>query len=396
MKNISILKNKIQEYDWGSYTAISELLGESSPSDTPQAELWMGAHPKAASAVEENGKCLPLNELIREYPEDILGKSTAKKFDNRLPYLFKVLAAAKPLSIQAHPNRLQAEEGFEKESKRGISLNAPDRSYKDKNHKPECICAITPFLALNGFRKIPDILLLSEKISITGLEKELRELRNNPNSQGLRIFFNSVMTLDTERKKAVISHAIKNAEKFSDDPVFQWIIRLYHEYPSDIGVLSPLWLNLICLKLGEAMFLPAGSLHAYLDGVGIELMANSDNVLRGGLTPKHVDVSELLQILNFEAKDVNILLPEKISDYESVYKTPAEEFLLSVVSIKDKAEFFNKSVEILLCTEGKGIIHNIEKNHKVDISKGTSVIIPAAAHNYLIQGNLTLYKASVP
>jgi len=212
------------------------------------------------------------------------------------------------------------------------------------------------------------------------------------------------MTLIPEKKKEIISYAAEQAEKFSDDPVFEWIIRLYHEYPSDIGVLSPLWLNLICLKPGEAMFLPPGSLHAYLDGVGIELMANSDNVLRGGLTPKHVDVSELLRVLNFESGDINILLPEKISGYERVYKTPAEEFVLSVININDKAEFFNKSAEILLCTEGKGIIQSCSHasrgnrgNHSVDISKGSSVIIPAAASGYLIHGNnLTLYKASVP
>ncbi len=284
MKTISILKNKIQEYDWGSYTAISELLGKLSHSDTPQAELWMGAHPKASSMVEENGEWFPLNELIGKYPEYILGKTAAKKFDNRLPYLFKVLAAVKPLSIQTHPNRLQAKEGSEKENKLGIPLNAPDRNYKDNNHKPECICAVTHFWGLNGFRKIPDILLLSEKISLKGLEKELHKIENNPNPQGLRIFFKSVMTLPSEKKKEIISYAAEQAEKFSDNPVFEWIIRLYHEYPSDIGVLSPLWLNLICLKPGEAMFLPPGSLHSYLDGVGIELMANSDNVLRGGLT----------------------------------------------------------------------------------------------------------------
>ena len=400
MQKIGILKNTVQDYAWGSFTAISELLGKQSPSEEPQAELWMGAHPKAPSIVIYNGEQIPLPELIEKNPEDILGIGVANRFNNRLPYLFKVLAAAKPLSIQAHPDLKQAMEGFERENNLGLPLNAYNRNYKDYNHKPECICALTTFWALNGFRNISDILSRMEKICRQGLKEELDDLRERSNSQGLKSFFNALTTMDYKRQKQVVGDAIIEAQKLSEeDPVFKWMINLYHEYPSDIGVLFPILLNLICLEPGQAMFLPAGELHSYLDGVGIELMANSDNVLRGGLTPKHVDVPELMQVLNFKEKEIDILLPVKINDCESVYQCRTEEFVLSVLSVKEGFGYNSptkRSVEILLCTDGKGAITGPGEDDKLFIAKGMSVIIPAAVEKYKIEGDAILYKAAVP
>jgi len=301
MTGICLLENTIQEYAWGSYTAIPELLGNDSPANTPQAELWMGAHPKAPSRVKCNGKWISLLELIDSNSQDILGKKVAQRFKNRLPYLFKVLAAAKPLSIQAHPSIDQACRGFDRENRLGIPLDAPNRNYKDDNHKPECICALTSFWALNGFRKASDMISLMGKICPSGLKKDFDMFRQQPNSRGLKKFFKAMMIMDQTPQHQVISDVVKNADRLKDkNAAYQWIIDLHEEYPSDIGILSPIILNLICLEPGQAMFLPSGTLHAYLDGVGIELMANSDNVLRGGLTPKHVDVKELLNVLNFE------------------------------------------------------------------------------------------------
>jgi mannose-6-phosphate isomerase len=341
-----------------------------------------------------------LPELIEKNPEDILGKRVAEKFKSKLPYLFKVLAAAKPLSIQAHPSLAQAKEGFEKENELGIPLNAFSRNYKDDNHKPECICALTPLWALNGFRKISNILSLMDKVCPDSLRNELNDLRKHSNSQGLKFFFNAVMTMDVKRKKQVTGNAIANAQKIlEDDPVFQWIINLHEEYPGDVGVLSPILLNLIRLEPGQAMFLPAGELHAYLGGVGIELMANSDNVLRGGLTPKHVDVPELLRVLNFKEREVKILLPEKRSETESVYSSQAEEFALSVIFTKESkihTSPMNRSIEILLCTDGKATITDTGKNDKLAIAKGASIIISAAVEKYTIEGEATIYKAAVP
>lgn len=400
MKNIGILNNTVQEYAWGSYTAIPKLLGNDSPTNTPQAELWMGAHPKAPSKVKLNGEWMSLMKLIEKNPKDILGKVVAEKYNNRLPYLFKVLAAAKPLSIQAHPSQAQAKEGFIRENSLGITFDANNRNYKDDNHKPECICALTFFWALNGFRKISGILALLEKICPQGLKSDLNNLREEPNSLGLKKFFQAIMTMGRAQQNQIIADAIINAQKFTEeDQAYKWMIDLHNEYPADIGVFSPILLNLICLKPGQAMFLPAGELHAYLDGVGIELMANSDNVLRGGLTPKHVDVPELLNVLNFEERELDILSPIVSNECERIYSSRAEEFVLSVITLKRDLTCYsptNRSVEILLCTDGEAIITDLGNNDKLAFDRGKSIIIPSAVKKYCIEGNATLYKAAVP
>ena len=400
MTGICLLKNPIQEYAWGSYTAIPELLGSDSPAKTPQAELWMGAHPKAPSKVKCNGKWRSLLALIDENSKDILGEKVAPKFQNRLPYLFKVLAAAKPLSIQAHPSLEQAKKGFKRENKLSIPLDAPDRNYKDDNHKPECICALTFFWALNGFRKISAIVSLLERICPQGLKKEFDFLRQKPDSDGLKHFFQTVMTMDRKSQKQVVDDAVKNVEPVkSDNKAYQWMIDLNKEYPSDIGVLSPIILNLICLKPGQAMFLPAGTLHAYLDGVGIELMANSDNVLRGGLTPKHVDVQELLNILDFEEREINILDMKRINPCEYRYESHAEEFALSIIKVKTDMDYYSpdkRCVEILLCTDGDALVTDLAENKCVHVKKGMSILIPAVVKKYGIKGDAVFYKAAVP
>lgn len=400
MTGICLLKNSIQEYAWGSYTAIPELLGSDSPANTPQAELWMGAHPKAPSKVKCNGKWRSLLELIDKNSQDILGEKVAQKFKNRLPYLFKVLAAAKPLSIQAHPSLGQASEGFERENRLGIPLDAPDRNYKDDNHKPECICALTFFWALNGFRKIPDMISLLDKICPQGLKKEFDLFLQQPDSRGLKEFFKAMLTMDRTIQKQVINDAVKNAAQVKDkDKAYQWMIDLHEQYPADIGVFSPIILNLIRLEPGQAMFLPAGTLHAYLDGVGIELMANSDNVLRGGLTPKHVDVKELLNVLNFEEREINILNMERINPCEHRYESHAQEFYLSVIAVKTDTGYFSpdkRCVEILLCTDGNAVVTDLAGNNIVAISKGMSILIPAVVEKYSIKGNAVFYKAAVP
>jgi len=401
MKTISLLKNPIQKYKWGSLTAIPELIG-TQPSDTPCAELWMGAHPKASSRVFVEKEWILLYDLIKKNPEEILGKFIAEKFNNRFPYLFKVLAAASPLSIQAHPSKEQAAAGFKRENKLKIPFNAGNRNYKDANHKPECICAITPFWALNGFRPVSEILLLTEKINSSNLNLLLNILRDQPDNKGLKQFFYSLMTMDENQKKHMIEDIVQYAGSVSDSnpvfqDVFQWIIKLFQAYPFDIGVLFPFFLNLICLKPGQAMFLPAGELHSYLDGLGLELMANSDNVLRGGLTPKHIDISELLKTLNFTSRNIEILQPVPVSDYESVYSSAAQEFILSVISVNQNMKnviLINSGVQILFCISGK--VRVLEKNFSMDIQKGESVLVPANVKKYYIQGKGILYKASVP
>jgi len=400
MRKIGLLKNSIQEYAWGSRTAIPELLGQSVPADKPQAELWMGAHPKAPSQVLADGLWRSLPEVIQESPEETLGQKVAARFSNQLPFLFKVLAAAKPLSIQAHPNKEQAGQGFVRENELGIPLDAPHRNYRDDNHKPEIICALTPFWALNGFRKIEETLSLLEEARIPGLAEIVSFLRSHPNRAGLKKFFNHLMTTDSGKQRKIVEQAVNAAEKRThEEPVWTWMIKLNEEYPGDMGVLSPIFLNLFRLEPQQAMYLPAGELHGYLEGVGIELMANSDNVLRGGLTPKHIDVQELLAVLNFTDGDLNILSPENLTPGEAAYNTEAEEFVLSVLRIKKAAPFSSsrdRSVEMMMCTEGEVSVTDLRIGDISRLTRGISIIVPAAVEQYSIEGDGILYKAAVP
>jgi len=216
----------------------------------------------------------------------------------------------------------------------------------------------------------------------------------------LKRFFTDLMTMDSQRQKRVVDEAVQNAHQYSDeDFAFYWMTRLSNGYPTDIGILAPLLLNLIELEPGEALFLPAGELHAYLEGVGMEVMANSDNVLRGGLTPKHIDVPELLKVLNFKSRPVNILKAVKKNKNERVYTSEADEFVLSVVSPSVGSPYQSsesRSVEIMLCTEGTAYLKDKGTQEIINIKKGESAIIPAAVIGYSITGDALIYKAAVP
>ncbi len=399
MKTIGLLQNTVLHYAWGSPTSLPQLLGKENPSGRPWAELWMGAHPKAPSLVNCDGRWVSLKDLIEQHPQDMLGHRAAARFKNTLPYLLKVLAVAKPLSIQAHPSLEQAKAGFERENKQGIALNASQRNFKDENHKPECICAMSEFYALCGFRNITDIVAMMSASCPQGLADELKNLKKNSDSSGLKTFFIALMNMDSRRRKRVIDEALQNIDKFSDQRLKHWIKKLATEYPTDIGILSPIFLNLICLEPGQALFLPAGELHAYLEGLGIELMANSDNVLRGGLTVKHIDISQLVNVIQFRPRTVDILSAAATGGNEKIYYNPSEEFILSSICIAGQSCYESspsRSIEILLCTDGKASVKDYGAKHIFEIEKGDSVIVPAAVKHYTISGDAVVYKAAVP
>ena len=392
------LENVIQPYAWGSKTAIADLLGQPSPAEKPQAELWLGTHPKGPSIVLADDDRVPLQQLIDQQPVDILGHDIALRFDKALPYLFKVLAAARPLSIQAHPSKRQAVEGFARENYEGKALDAPDRNYRDDNHKPEIICALTPFWGLNGFRAAAVAADLMAPVCPQLLEDAFQDLKNRQ-GQGLRNFFEAMLTLSADKRRAAAREVLDKARPRVDtSPVYRWMVDLARAYPADMGVLSPALLNLICLEPGQAMYLPAGQLHAYLDGVGIELMANSDNVLRGGLTPKHVDVPELLNVVRFVETSVKILETGAVRPAEFGYDCPTEEFSLAVIRPTQGHPYVSpskRSVEMLLCTEGEGRFDG-GIGQTLSVKRGDSFLIPACLDPYSIRGNVTLYKAAVP
>jgi mannose-6-phosphate isomerase len=400
MNRICLMKNPVQEYAWGSKSAIQDLLRMPVPSETPMAEMWMGAHPKGTSEVLVDGQWKPLDGVIKASPESILGKSVATGFSNSLPFLFKFLAAEKPLSVQVHPNLERAREGFARENALGLPLDAPDRNYRDPNHKPELFVAVTNFECLIGFRRIEEILSLTERVAPSSLSDELGRLKKEPDATGLNRFYSALMSLDASRKKRVVGEAVDCAEELiAKDAAFRWMAELSCGYPEDMGVLSPVILNYVELKPGEAVYLKAGEPHAYLKGAGVEVMANSDNVLRGGLTPKHMDVPELLKIVHFKTGPVQRIQPEQGKTCERFYRTTAREFLLSVIQIKKDESFVSpsdRSIEILLCMEGEAEIKDEASEEVLTLAKGTSVCVPAAVSKYRIEGRAMLYKASVP
>jgi mannose-6-phosphate isomerase len=392
------LENAIQPYAWGSKTAIAELLGLPAPHDRPQAELWMGTHAKGPSMAVVDGERIPIQQLIEAQPAEILGPEVARRFGAELPYLFKVLAAAMPLSIQAHPDKAQAASGFARENHAGIPLNASDRNYRDENHKPEVICALTPFWALNGFRPARMAAELLAPVCPRPLENALVELRKG-HGTGIKTFFEAMMTLSAAKRPQAVGDILAQAERRMDrTPEYRWMVELARAYPTDMGVLSPALLNLIRLEPSQAMYLPAGQLHAYLDGVGIELMANSDNVLRGGLTAKHIDVGELLSVVRFAETVIDLIEATPAGPAETRYDCPADEFSLSVLRPEPSKRFRSaarRSIEILLCIAGNAVME-VDDREVMEVKQGDSVMVPAGLDPYTIQGQATLFKAAVP
>lgn len=353
------LENTVRPYAWGSTTAIPELLGEE-PTGEPRAELWMGAHPGAPSLVDRGAGAVPLSEVVAADPEGELGASSVAAYGPRLPFLLKLLAAASPLSLQVHPDNAQAERGFADEESRGVPLGSPERNYKDASHKPELLCALTPFEGLCGFRHPKEAAALFEGLGVNGLKPYADILRARPEDEALREVLTAVLTADRDEMADTVEEtasaaAERAAEGGPDSAEYAAYAGLAHHYPGDPGVLAALLLHHVTLRPGEALYLGAGVPHAYLSGLGVEIMANSDNVLRCGLTPKHVDVPELLRIVRFEPGDPGILRPEAEPGGEEIYATPVGEFRLSRFVLAPGAAphaLELPAAQILLCTDG--------------------------------------------
>ncbi|CAM5684917.1 mannose-6-phosphate isomerase, class I [Streptomyces violaceorubidus] len=242
------------------------------------------------------------------------------RFGPRLPFLLKLLAAGAPLSLQVHPDLAQARAGYEDEERRGVPLDAPHRNYKDANHKPELICALTEFDGLCGFRAPADTADLLDGLGVASLKPYVDLLRAHPEDAALREVLTAILTADPEEMSRTVTETAAACDRLGG--AYRPYADIAHHYPGDPGVLAAMLLNHVRLQPGEALYLVVGIPHAYLNGLGVEIMANSDNVLRCGLTPKHVDVPELLRIVRFEAGDPGILRPEASPDGEEVYRHP--------------------------------------------------------------------------
>lgn len=372
--SVEPLQNTVQPYAWGSLTAIPALLGRA-PDGKPQAELWLGAHPVAPSKLVSGER---LDEWLAAAPATRLGSRVVDHFGPQLPFLLKVLAAAEPLSLQAHPSLAQAKAGFAREEAAGVARTAGNRNYRDANHKPEIICALSRFEALCGFRTVSDTLRILE---VFGLDAST--LR----ADGLAAYFGRIMSLDAHAKQALVAKLVEGAARkpAGFEKEVGLVTKLNAKYPGDIGVLGALLLNHLTLEPGEALYLGAGNLHAYLEGTGVELMANSDNVLRGGLTPKHVDVAELVSVLEFVDGPPRVLEPQGAP--EGVYETPVPDFRLSRISLEGTHALAAGLPQILLCTAGSAQVG------AVTLAAGGSLFI-AADTAVTLTGRATVFRAT--
>ena len=405
MIQIFEIEYRLRSYDWGSRHWLHDLFGVPNPEHAPQAELWFGAHESAPSRIHVSGRRLGLDAWIADDPVTRLGAEAAAGFGGRLPFLLKVLAAARPLSIQAHPNAEQAKAGYERENARGLAIDAAERSYRDAQPKPELLCALTRFEALLGFRAADEIAELLEPLKLG----ELAGARAEPTAVGggepaaLRELFARLMQMDPSLQQELARRAAERSAAMSHSPnqatPYRWVCELAESHPGDIGVLAPLLLNIVTLEPGEAIFLPAGEMHSYLRGCGVELMANSDNVLRGGLTGKFKDTPELLDILSYRSGPPEILRPDRLSPMEAIYPTPVREFELAVLDLAP-GEMLRREVtagaEILLCADGELSLTPDSGGTPLRLSRGSAAFVSSSPGAYQVSGEGRAFRASIP
>ncbi|MBF6637476.1 mannose-6-phosphate isomerase [Rouxiella silvae] len=378
------MHNNVQNYAWGSVDALSELYGIANPDGKPMAELWMGAHPKSSSRVEDaQGNQISLRDVISQDLNANLGEKVARRF-GELPFLFKVLCANQALSIQVHPSKSNAVIGFEKENKAGVPIDAAERNYKDANHKPELVFALTPFAAMNGFRELGEIQSLLQPVA--GAHPDIARFLINPDFEHLKTLFAALLSMTGESKSLALD-ILDNALQSQHGEPWDTLRSIAIDYPGDSGLFSPLLLNVIELQPGEAMFLYAETPHAYLKGVALEVMANSDNVLRAGLTPKYIDIPELLANLQFVAKPANTLLTtSEQRGSELIFPIPVEDFAFSLHTLGAEPQTLaQESAAIIFCVEGQTVLYKGEQ--QVVLHPGESCYIPATDSPVSASGN---------
>ena len=395
------LKGVIRNYDWGGVAYLSNLLSHANPKQEPMAEYWLGAHDSASSVLITGNGEIGLNQFIEKEKEKTLGETVAKKF-GRLPYLLKILDVRDMLSIQVHPAKHEAEIEFARENREKVALNAPHRNYKDDNHKPELMVALDEFWLLHGFKPVeklrrtlqivPELNPLLEIFDATGYDQLYKTVMEMPQESVNRL-------LQPLLKRLAVSYEQGRLNK--DDENF-WAARASLTFNGqsgelDRGIFSVYFFNLLNLEAGEGIFQDAGVPHAYLEGQNVEIMANSDNVLRGGLTNKHIDVKELMKHVRFEETIPNVLRPQKINDGEKLYRTGAPDFKLSSFLLqKGKAASFESATgEIVLVIEGDVLasagVNELElhRGEAAFITNHQAVKLKALSKTYV-------FRASVP
>lgn len=395
-----ILDNSVQDYDWGDPDYIKDFLGNPNEIAAIQAEVWMGAHPKAPSKLFIGKQVHSLNALIAEDATTWLGKKALDLGWQELPFLFKLLAARKPLSIQAHPSLQRARQGFAEENAAGIPLSAGHRNFKDANHKPEIIIALSDFCGLCGFRAFEEIAKDLSWCAQDALEQEqkvaaelLTKLANTANLGDLAQLTQEILQVDSGLQE-LIGSLCRSAESRNEER-FKLMLLAAEYFPADRGLLFFLVLEILQLKAGQSFFAPAGVLHAYIKGFGMELMANSDNVLRGGLTPKHIDVKELMTCLDVGAKAG--LLEPVIKGDAKVYAAPVKEFCFA--SYQAEASFLTSHMgEIVLCSAGQGDLYlsGHGQEQSMHFSQGQAVYVLPHCSSVSLSKGLSIARAFIP
>jgi mannose-6-phosphate isomerase len=398
-KGVYQLKGITRNYEWGGKEFLSKLLSIPNPRHEPMAEYWLGAHETGSSIVINNGESL-LNQFIAADKEKVLGKTVAKRF-GRLPYLLKILDVRDMLSIQVHPSKHMAEVEFARENQEKIPLNAAHRNYKDDNHKPELMVALSDFWLLHGFKPVED---LRKKLKST---PELSSLLKIFDETGYDQLYKTVMEMPQQSVNEMLGPLLDRIIPLYDKKMLKknqedfWAARAAATFNQaqkmDRGIFSIYFFNLLQLKPGEGIFQDSGVPHAYLEGQNVEIMANSDNVLRGGLTIKHVDVKELMKNMKFEETSVTVLHPQKTKDNEQHYKTAAPDFKLSRLQLKkaEAASFQSLSGEIELVISGIVLLE--AETAQLELQKGEAAFIIAHQKvNIKALSDADVYRASVP
>jgi mannose-6-phosphate isomerase len=394
MDRIRALRNPIRHYAWGSREAIARWSGRPAPSEQPEAELWLGAHPNDPSRVlldDAGATAEPLDARIARDPAASLGARVAERFGGELPFLLKVLAPERALSIQTHPDAERACRGYAREDAAGLAPDDPRRSYRDRRAKPELICALTQFSALCDLRERNEAAPLLRALQLEALAEVVE-------TAGSAAGLHSLLELSEATKRA-IAERVAATVVGARDPAFELVGRLCAQHPGDIGVLAPLFMNFIELAPGEALFLEAGHIHAYLRGLGVELMGNSDNTLRGGLTPRHLDIPEFLAALDPSEGAPRRLTPSAGADGVLRYAAPTPAFELrrfELTAGHSLARTPGDGPEIWLCTSGRAQLHDTRHDASFALPAGSSVWVPATAGPFEVTGDAVFHVAAVP
>ncbi|SCL19752.1 mannose-6-phosphate isomerase, type 1 [Micromonospora rhizosphaerae] len=379
---MELLQGRIRDYAWGSRSAIAELQGRPVPSDGPEAELWLGAHPGAPATVDRDGTPVSLTDLLVAEPAHWLGERLVGRFGTRLPFLLKVLAADAPLSLQAHPDPEQARAGY--------AADAERVNYVDPYHKPELLVALSPFEALCGFRDPAASAAALAAFGVPALEPVVAALRAGPT--GLREAVRLLLSWPATERAGLVAEMLA-AEVAGPDALLARGLAVH--YPADPGVLVALLLNHVQLERGEAIWMPAGNLHAYLRGTGVEIMAASDNVLRGGLTPKRVDVEELLRVLRFEVLHEPVVAPVPVAPGVVTWPVPVDDFALHEVTVEAGTAAVRLALpgpRVVLCCAGKLAID--DGVGTVTLGPGQAAVGTASGGALVIGGEGEAYVAT--